>query len=219
MPSTNLILSLGKHNLSMGGNYSYTQLNVRNRRVNLGNATTGNFVTFVEGIVSSSNELTGNANRYYRTNEVGGYVQDQWHALRNLSITAGLRYDYDGGFTEKYGNIFNFDPTLFNVTSTSVINDGFVVAANNHFSPTPGVNKSTLTGRQWGLSPRLGFAFTPPIASNKLVVRGSFGTYYDRGEYFSYLSQARRKLPRRPVWRHPGPAARQLRHRLRYSHA
>ena len=189
VPSTNLILSLGKHNLSMGSNYSYTQLNVRNRRANLGNATTGNFVTFVEGQVTASSDLTGNANRYYRTNEVGSYFQDQWRALPNLTITAGLRYDYDGGFTEKYGNIFNFEPTLYNASQTAVMNDGFVVAANNAFSPTPNVSKSTLTGRQWGISPRLGFAFTPPVDNNKLVIRGSFGTYYDRGEYFSYLSQ------------------------------
>ena len=189
VPSTNLIFTIGKHNLSIGSNYSYTQLNVRNRRANLGNATTGNFVTFVEGQVTASSDLTGNANRYYRTNEVGSYVQDQWRALPNLSITAGLRYDYDGGFTEKYGNIFSFNPALFNVSQTAVINDGFVVAGNNRFSPTPGTSNSTLTGRQWGISPRLGFAYTPPVASNKLVVRGSFGTYYDRGEYFSYLSQ------------------------------
>jgi hypothetical protein len=189
VPSTNLILSLGKHNLSIGSNYSYTQLNVRNRRTGLGSVTAANFVTFVEGQASASSELLGPANRYYRSNEVGSYVQDQWRATPNLSITMGIRYDYDGGFTEKYGNIFNFEPTLYNVTQSVVNNSGFVVAGNNAFDPTAGVSNSTLTGRQWGISPRLGFAYTPPNTGNKLVVRGSFGTYYDRGEYFSYLSQ------------------------------
>ena len=39
--------------------------------------------------------------------------------LPNLSITAGVRYDYHGGMTEKYGNMFNFDPSLYNVTGTT----------------------------------------------------------------------------------------------------
>ncbi len=189
VPSTNLILSLGKHNVSIGSNYSYTQLNVRNRRTDLGSVTAANFVTFVEGQVSASSELLGPANRYYRSNEFGSYVQDQWRATPNLSLTFGVRYDYDGGFTEKYGNIFNFEPTLYNVTQSAVNNSGFVVAGNNAFAPTAGVSNSTLTGRQWGVSPRLGFAYTPLATAGKLVVRGSFGTYYDRGEYFSYLSQ------------------------------
>jgi hypothetical protein len=188
-PSTNLIFTVGKHNLSAGASYSYTQLNVRNRRANLGSLSTTNFVSFVEGQVSSSNELIGNANRYYRANEMGLYLQDQWRPLSNLSITAGIRYDYDGGFTEKYGNMFNFEPTDYSVTQSTVINSGFVVAGNNAYSPTAGVSNSTLTGRQWGIAPRLGFAFTPKIGGGKLVVSGGTGIYYDRGELFSYLSQ------------------------------
>ena len=188
-PQTSIIFSIGGHNLSAGTSYNYTQLNVRNRRVNQGTLATANFVTFVEGQVSSSSELLGSSNRYYRANEIGAYVQDQWKPLSNLSITAGIRYDYDGGFSEKYGNIFNFEPTLFSVTQSTVINDGFVVAGNNAFSPTANTSNSTLTGRQWGISPRLGFAYTPKENNGKVVFRGSFGTYYDRGELFSYLSQ------------------------------
>jgi len=188
-PSTNLIFSLGKHNLSAGSSYSYTQLNIRNRRANLGSVATANFVTFVEGQASSSNELIGNANRYYRANEMGSYLQDQWRVLSNLSITAGIRYDYDGAFTEKYGNMFNFEPSVYNATQAAVVNSGFVVAGNNRFSPTSGVSNSTLTGRQWGIAPRLGFAFTPKQTGGKLVIRGGAGIYYDRGELFSYLSQ------------------------------
>ena len=188
-PASSVIFSLGKHNLSAGGSYNFTQLNVRNRRSYLGSASTGNFINFISGQVSSSNEITGNTNRYYRANEGGAYLQDQWRVLQNLTLTAGVRYDYDGGFTEKYGNIFGFDPTLYSVTPTSVTNSGFVVAGNNPFSPTAGVSNSTLTGRQWGFSPRFGFAFTPKQNAGKIVFHGGTGIYYDRGEYFSYLSQ------------------------------
>lgn len=188
-PESNIILSLGKHNISAGSNFSYTQLNIRNRRAGQGTLSTSNFVTFVEGIVSSSSELIGNSNRYYRANDAGAFVQDQWRILPNLTLTGGVRYDYNGGFTEKYGNMFNFDPSRYNVTFSAVNDAGFIVAGNNHFSPTPGVSNSTLTGRQWGISPRLAFAYTPRQNNGKVVFNGSFGTFYDRGEYFSYLSQ------------------------------
>jgi hypothetical protein len=188
-PSTNAIYSLGKHTLTAGGTYNYTQLNIRNLRSGLGRLTTANFVTFAEGQVTSSNILTGNSNRYYRTNEGGAYFQDKWQILSTLSLTYGVRYDYNGGFTEKNGNIFNFDPTRFNVTDSQAIDSGFVVASNNKFSPTQGATASTLTGRQWGIGPRLGFAFAPKRDAGKVVFRGGFGMYFDRGELFSRLSQ------------------------------
>jgi hypothetical protein len=188
-PSTNAIYSLGKHTFIAGGTYNYTQLNVRNNRAGLGRLSTTNFVTFVQGQVSSSNILTGNTNRYYRANEGGAYFQDKWQILPTLSLTYGVRYDYNGGYTEKNGDIFNFDPTRFNVTDSQAIDSGFVVASNNKFSPTAGATKSTLTGRQWGIGPRVGFAFAPRRDAGKVVFRGGFGMYYDRGELFSRLSQ------------------------------
>jgi Carboxypeptidase regulatory-like domain/TonB dependent receptor len=188
-PSTNAIYSLGKHTFTAGGNYNYTQLNIRNLRSGLGRLSTANFVTFVEGQVTSSNILTGNSNRYYRANEGGAYLQDKWQILSTLSLTLGVRYDYNGGFTEKNGNIFNFDPKRFNVTDSQAIDSGFVVASNNKFSPTAGATASTLTGRQWGIGPRVGFAFAPKRNAGKVVFRGGFGMYFDRGELFSRLSQ------------------------------
>jgi hypothetical protein len=137
------------------------------------------------------------ADRYYRTNEGDSYVQDKWQALSNLSITAGVRWDYHGGFTEKFGNFFNFDPNAYSVSGTdpgvggsgfTVANDGLVVAGNNPVAPTPGTSPSTLTGRQWGISPRVGFAWSPSRDHGSFVVSGGAGIYYDRGEYFVYLS-------------------------------
>jgi len=204
-PSTNVIFTFGKHTLVAGGGYSYTQLNVENNRNGLITENSTTFGNFLEGNVKTSSVLetldgkTGrnNADRYYRTNEFAGYAQDKWQALSNLSITYGVRYDYHGGMTEKYGNFFNFDPNAYAVTGTdpavggsgfTVINDGLVVAGNNPTAPTPGTSASTLTGRQWGFSPRVGFAWSPKVDNGNLVVSGGAGIYYDRGELFTYLS-------------------------------
>ena len=204
-PSTNVIFSLGKHTLVAGGGYSFTQLNIENNRNHMVNIEAKNFPDFLEGEAYKSSVIDSvvggknTADRYYRSNEIEGYVQDKWQLATNLSITAGVRYDYHGGLTEKYGNMFNFDPTLYNVTGTStggftVGNSGFVVAPNNAFasSITPANiagSDSTLKGRQWGVSPRIGFAWSPKRNEGRVVISGGAGMYYDRGELFSYLSQ------------------------------
>jgi hypothetical protein len=199
-PSTNVIFSLGKHTIVAGGGYSYTQLDIENNRQGIAEVKTKTFATFLEGDAKSSSVLESdangrnNSNRYYRSNEIAGYVQDKWQALPNLSITAGVRYDYHGGLTEKYGNMFNFDPSAYDVTGSSttgfnVNNAGFVIAGNNKYNPTAGTSDSTLTGRQWGISPRVGFAWSPKKDGGKVVFSGGAGMYFDRGELFTYLSQ------------------------------
>jgi hypothetical protein len=200
-PSTNVIFAVGKHTLVAGGGYSYTQLNIRNLRTGLGQLSTTDFSTFLAGKVHRASVLNSigedgrnYSNRYYRANEWSGYVQDKYQILTNLSITAGARYDYHGGFTEKYGNLFNFEPSRYDVegdtnTGFTVNDGGFVVAHNNKYYPTPGVSDSTLTGRQWGISPRLGFAWAPEELRGSFVVSGGAGMYYDRGQLFSYMSQ------------------------------
>ena len=202
-PSTNVIFTIGQHTIVAGGGYSYTQLNIENNRNGIIQTSESTLTTFLEGSVKTSNVLetigSGHnlADRYYRSNEGAAYVQDKWQALSNLSITAGVRWDYHGGFTEKYGNFFNFDPNAYNVTGTdpgvggsgfTVVNDGLVVAGNNPTAPTPGVSASTLTGRQWGISPRVGFAWSPERDHGAVVIRGGAGIYFDRGELFTYLS-------------------------------
>ena len=156
-PSSNLIFAIGNHTIVAGGGYNYTQLSITNNRNGIAQLKTKNFQTFLEGAVSGSSVLesidpaTGknNADRYYRTNEIDGYVQDKWQAHPNLSITAGVRYDYHGGMTEKYGDMFNFDPSLYSVSGNTgsgftVTNAGFVIAGNNSHNPTAGVSDSTL---------------------------------------------------------------------------
>ncbi|MGD1106736.1 MAG: carboxypeptidase regulatory-like domain-containing protein [Terracidiphilus sp.] len=197
MPSGTAIWAKGRHSVSFGGSWSYTQLNTVDHRTGTGNVASPDFVTFANNWVtpystqnfSATTFLQGNANRYYRANETGLFAQDKFQVTPTLSITAGVRYDWDGGLTEKYGNIFNFDPKQYSydVASDTITSSGFIIAGNNA-NGTKGVSDTTLTGRQWGIAPRLGLAWQPSMFHSKIVVRGGGGFYYDRGELFTYLS-------------------------------
>jgi hypothetical protein len=195
MPSANAIWTIGKHTLAMGGNWSHSQLNPRDRRPGVaGTTSSADFGQFVQGLVTTNDDfnvttfLQGDGDRYYRINQTGLYLQDKYQIHPNLSLTAGVRYDHDGAFSEKYGHLYNFDPSLFDAGTAddptnpngAIANNGYVIAKNS--------NDTTLTGRQWGIAPRLGFAWSPERFQSKLVVRGGSGIYYDRGELFSYFS-------------------------------
>src|ERR1700728_2302941 len=198
MPSANAVWNRGKHTLTFGGSFSYTQLNARDDRTNTGMIGFLNFADFLTGTpigytadgFITTNFLQGDANRYYRSHESGAYLQDKFQLRSNLSISAGLRFDYHGGLTEKNGRLFNFDPSgyNYNANTDTIVSNGFIVAGNNPLFPTKGVSNSTLTGRQWGLAPRLGVAWSPRMFNDKVVVRSGWGLYYDRGELFTYLS-------------------------------
>ena len=196
MPSATAIWTKGKHTITFGGSYAYTQLNTRDDRTNTGNIGVVDFSQFLLGDVSpyTSNGfvttafLQGDANRYYRAGQTGLYIQDKYQLRSNLNVTLGLRYDWNGGLTEKYGRIYNFDPSLYSFDGNEVTSTGFIIAGNNKQFPSKGVSNSTLTGRQWGIAPRLGIAWSPGMFHSKVVVRAGTGIYYDRGELFSYFS-------------------------------
>jgi hypothetical protein len=187
--SSNLNLVMGNHTLSFGANWDYTQLNVINQAGQIASLTFDDFPSFLLGQLNTGRSflLNGATNRYYRAKQVGAYAQDKVRVRPNLVVTVGLRFDYDGPLSEKYGNLFNFDPTKYqyNLASDTIVNDGLVVAGNNKQFATPGTSNSTLRENQWGFAPRIGIAWSP---RNNFVVRTGFGLYYDRGEFFSELS-------------------------------
>jgi len=197
-PSGSAIWTAGKHTVSFGATYTYTQLNTIDKRTGTGTIATDDFSQMVQGFVTPGSSasgfyvtsfLQGDASRYYRANQLGTYFQDKFQVTPTLSLTAGLRYDWDGGLTEKYGRIFNFDPTRYkyDVDADNIVDSGLVIAGNNK-NGTSGVSATTLNGRQWGIAPRIGLAWQPAFLHNKVVVRTGGGIYYDRGELFSYFS-------------------------------
>jgi hypothetical protein len=192
--------TVGRHALAFGFQWDHTQLNVINKNDELGLLNFSNFASFLEGDLctpdsffcgetGASTFVNGESNRYYRSNQIGTYAADTFRLKSNLTLTLGIRWDWNGPLTEKNGRLANFYPQdySYNGGSDTITGIGIVVAGNNKEFPTKGVSDSTLTGRQWGFAPRIGIAWTPGFLKN-VVVRAGFGMYYDRGEYVSELS-------------------------------
>lgn len=120
------------------------------------------------------------------------YGQDEWKVNSKLTLSYGLRWQYHPPFTEKFGNITNFDRTTGNV----IIPDGALKPAKgflDSINACPGTNAAVtctkvVTASEAGLgaglrqtylgnfAPRFSFAYRP-FSNNKTVVRGGFGLF------------------------------------------
>jgi len=176
---SSLNLVKGRHAIAVGAQLDHTQLNIINNNTSTDTVNFKTFLTFVEGQVRSGDAFSGSANRYYRSNTVGAYVNDNFKLRSNLTLTAGLRWDFDGPLSEKYGKLTGFDPSqyAYDATSDTITSSGLEIAGNG--------SNSLMKQRQWGFAPRIAVAWNP---IPKLTVRAGYGVYYDRGELFSYFS-------------------------------
>ncbi|HTX36425.1 MAG TPA: TonB-dependent receptor [Bryobacteraceae bacterium] len=172
----------GRHTLSFGAEYDGTQLNIVNNNTDTDTIDFKTFLTFVEGTVktgTSSLAFNGSASRYYRSESPSWFVNDNYKLRSNLNVTLGLRWDYEGPLTEKYGKLTGFNPSAYsyNLSTDTITNSGFEVAN--------GSGDSLLTQHQYGFAPRIGIAWSP---RPKWTVRAGVGLYYDRGEFFTEFS-------------------------------
>ena len=180
----------GRHTLKFGLSWDHTQLNIINKNTNTDVIDFNTFETFVEGAVKTgvaSDAIIGSANRYYRSDTAGAFVNDNYKVRSNLTVTLGLRWDFDGPLSEKYGRLtaFNGSQYAYDAATDTITNSGLEIAGNNPTAGTPGASDTLMKNHQWGFAPRIGIAWNP---LPKLTVRSGFGIYYDRGEFFSYLS-------------------------------
>jgi hypothetical protein len=183
----------GRHTFSFGGSVDRTQLNVLNKNNQVASIGFNNFADFVTGAVApgrnNSNFFNGSSNRYFRSNQFGLYVNDNFKLKQNLSLSLGFRYDYEGPLVDKNGLLTNFNPKLYqyDFNTDTVVNSGLIVAGNNKAFGTSGASDSTLRYKQQAFEPRIGVVWSPSFIKN-FVVRAGFGMYADRGEFFTELS-------------------------------
>ena len=179
--------SHGNHTVRAGGILIRRQFNNFESSQGVGQYTfSGNnataLQTFLTGVAAQyvrSNQLLSNS---YRSWEPSGYIQDDWHAARRLTLNLGLRYGSITPFTEHHNQLSNFDPTA----------DRLIVAGVNGVTKSAGVKVDYSN-----VAPRFGFAFQ---AHPNTVLRGGFGI-----SYFPMASGSHMNLQNAPFTFNYGP--------------
>lgn len=126
-----------------------------------------------------------NAFRSNQTLYQGLFFQDDWRVSDKLSLNLGLRYEYEGGTTERYNrNIRGFDPTVTSpieaAARAAYIANPIPQVAPADFRVRGGLLFATDANRGFqkadrnNFQPRLGFAYQ---LNETTVVRGGFAVY------------------------------------------
>jgi Carboxypeptidase regulatory-like domain/TonB dependent receptor len=144
------------------------------------------WAAFMLGVPNGVNIATNDS--YYLTNGFyTGYVQDDWRVTSRLTINAGLRYEYEGGFVERYdrglggGFLFGAELPISNAAEAAYLRNpipglaAIEVAGGNTYLGTDGAPRSLNDG-QHSWMPRLGAVYK---INEKTVARGGYGLFYD----------------------------------------
>ncbi len=152
------------------------------------------FADFLLGYADTTAIAYGNADKYFRTTWLDGFVNDDWRVNTQLTLVSGLRWEYATPVTELYGRMVNLNigPEFSSITPVCaelVPNTGCSTIASQVGLPTSLVNST-----KGGVEPRIGFAFRPfPKAST--VLRGGYGIYYNTSVYASIANQMAQQSP------------------------
>ena len=154
-----------------------------------GGATGSDFADFLLGIPDTSSIAFGNADKYFRESVYDAFLNDDWRISPELTLNAGVRWEYGAPITELYGRLVNLDIAPdFAAVAPVIAND-----------PT-----ATLTGQPYpsslvrpdkrGFEPRVGIAWRP-ISASSMVVRAGYGIYYDTSVYQTIALQMAQQPP------------------------
>ena len=105
----------GGHNITFGADFRrqefnyLSQQNPRGTFTFTGAATGSDFADFLLGIPDTSAIAFGNADKYFRESVYDAFINDDWRISPELSLNAGVRWEYGAPITELYGRLVNLD--------------------------------------------------------------------------------------------------------------
>ncbi|MDR5728378.1 MAG: TonB-dependent receptor, partial [Terriglobia bacterium] len=147
------------------------------------------FADFLLGIPDTSSIAFGNADKYFRESVYDAYVTDDWRISPELTLNAGVRWEYGAPITELFNRLVNLD-----------ITPGFTgvapVLSTDPVGPLTGQKypDSLIRPDRRGFEPRIGIAWHP-ISDSSLVVRAGYGIYDDTSAYQTIALQMAQQPP------------------------
>ncbi len=159
--SDTLSWTRGNHTIKLGG--EERRANSNNFSATPGTFTFPSITAFLADAASAFTATTSNrSNRSYQ-NALAFFLTDSWKTTRNLTLTLGLRYEWNGTPTEAGGRYVIFDPTTVTLQN--------VGAAGG---PSEAYNQSAKN-----FEPRVGFAFDP-FGESRTMIRGAYAIMTDQ---------------------------------------
>jgi hypothetical protein len=197
--SDSMLWNHGAHNIMFGSDFrrqEFNYLSQQNPRGAFtftggatGGATGSDFADFLLGIPDTSSIAFGNADKYFRQSVYDAFINDDWRISPELTLNAGVRWEYGAPITELYGRLVNLD-----------VAPGFAavgpVVANDPDGPLTGERypSSLVRPDKRGFEPRVGIAWRP-ISGSSTVVRAGYGIYYDTSVYQTIAVQMAQQPP------------------------
>ncbi len=199
MPKVDVSYTMGKHQMKFGFSYNrYTKnqqlFGDQQGYFSFGQLSGDSLMDMLMGLSTGYSQFQATPIRHYVNQTPSVYAMDNWHVTPRLTLQLGLRYDALPHAWERSNAVSNFNPADFISSQTPIWNgtlidsstpglvtyngakyylNGMGLAGQNGFPPGL-VNNDYNT-----LQPRVGFS--EDISGNgKTVLRGGFGTFYER---------------------------------------
>lgn len=155
------------------------------------------YADFLLGLPQTTSYTYLRPSQYQRAYFLSAFLQDDWRVRPNLTLSFGMRYDFDSAARDKFDTISNFDPATGAIVVPSLdnvqkyITPGFPTAIPILSAQQAGFPAHSLRNSfKYAIYPRLGFAYN---INDKTVLRGGYGAYNNdlTGELIGdYLYQA-----------------------------
>jgi len=203
--SASVAIYRGRHNITLGGDLRKQQFNdlfqqdPRGTFTFTGAATQGPagsteaggsaLADLLLGLPDTSSIAFGNADKYLRQTVYDLYATDDLRLLPELTINAGMRWEYGAPITELRGRLVNLDLTSgFSATAP--------VLATSPTGPLTGLRypSSLIRPDRLGFEPRVGLSWRP-IPASTVVVRAGYGIYHDTSVYQAPALQLAQQAP------------------------
>jgi len=113
---------------------------------------------------------------------VAPWINDQFKVTNKLTLTLGLRFDYQFARTESHDQYSTFDPSTANPGAGNL--PGALIFAGKGEGRTGHRTFEKADLSSWG--PRLGFAYR---VGNKSAIRGGYGIYYSGVSFEQFMGQ------------------------------
>lgn len=185
----------GHHNTTLGMDFRRQEFNYLSQQdprgtfTFTGGAKGSDFADFISGIPDTSSIAYGNPDKYLRQSVYDAYINDDWHLRPELTVNAGVRWEYGAPITELKKRLVNLDVTPgFTAVAPVLASDPVGPLTGQHYPA------SLIRPDYRDVEPRVGISWRP-IPGSSVVVRSGYGVYADTSVYQGTALQMAQQSP------------------------